>query len=77
MGAGHQRREAAFEPLAALLLQPEAPRHLDAANGAAPHGATNPDEGEAQDNSLLVIPSPANASRVAGAEAMRVWLAIM
>ena len=43
MHTGAQRREAAFEPLAALLLQPEALRHLDADS----HRATRVDEGKA------------------------------
>ena len=42
MHAGAQQREAAFEPLAALLLQPEALRHLDAHS----HSATGVDEGK-------------------------------
>ena len=39
---GLQGREAAFEPLAALLLHPETLRHL----GADSHGATNADDGK-------------------------------
>ena len=42
MHAGSHMREAAFEPLAALLLQSEALRHLDADS----HGASHADKGK-------------------------------
>ena len=51
--AGVQSRDAAFEPLATLLLQPEALRHLKADS----HDATSAGDGEKRSISMLSISS--------------------